>query len=571
MVETNLSNSLFKDEHQTDLDSDSDIDTFDTIHESPMPDSDSEQESDLESESLTQKSPMLYSDSESYTTIQDSPTQDSEEEINLDQWQDISDLSSTTYKPFEENHKDDIEQLKTAQSTGNLDTLMLKNTSDAWKQTLENGILSIRNSTKKSNQRVVNDTIKNLNRALNNLNKITPQVKKPSVLGNIWKHYIHKPTTPTPKPLCFDNEAICNRMPTSMRHDIKTLLQNYNDSTLEEYKCCVKVVYFDDKFVDQDYRMVFNLLDSLDTLVLNYNSKQPILMNVIPEKIRKQITTIELIDSTEEKTIYIPFDYQSIFPSLVEYQGVYTSPFSTIFKYITDAILWVDNSEKSPYFDINDIRLLQFINLPNMENLHLKNLVNPSENSVIYNLYINKLPKLVTFEDTLDIVYDTLRIHSVPKCEYLQSKMIANKIDLNNIGKILSLDLIVREFVSIINLPKLKTLSIKLEQEDAKVKLIRLPALETLMISGNLSLGNTNQNVILDCSSIHNLQTFIIEGTITATASTIIDNFIHEIINNNKSLSHININGISITGQKLYQQYKTFLQPSLHRLFLEPV
>lgn len=559
MVETNLNSSLFKDEQQTDLDSDSDIDTdtidksseyndiFDTIHKSPIPDSESEYDSDIN------------------TNIPES------EDVDLNKWQDVSNLSSTVYKPFEENHKDDFEQLKTAHSNGNLDNLMLKNTSDAWKETLENGIIELKNSMKKSNQSVVNDTIKNLNRALNNLNKITPQVKKPSVLANIWKHYKHKPTTPAPKPLCFDNEAICNKITTNARHDIKTLLQNYNDSTLEEYKCCVKIVYFDTSFVDQDYRMVFNLLDSLDTLVLNYNSKQPVLMNVIPEKVRKQITTIELLDSPEEKSVYIPFDYQSVFPSLVEYQGVYTSPFSYIFKYITDAILWIDNSETSQYFDINDIRLLQFINLPNIENLHLKNLANSSDSGVIYNLYINKLPKLVTFEDTLDIVYDTLRIHNVPKCEYLQSKMIANKIDLNNIGKILSLDLIAREFVSIINLPKLKTLSIKLDQEDAKVKLIRLPALETLMVSGNLSLGNTNQNVIIDCASIHNLQTFIIEGTITASTSTIIDNFIHEIINNNKSLSHININGISITGPKLYQQYKTFLQPSLHRLFLEAV
>lgn len=549
MVETNLSNSLFKDDEQqkTDLDSDSDIDTFDTIHESPK------------------------SDSESEDSGLDSETEISPEQVNLDKWQDISDLSSTTYKPFEKNHSTDMEKLKTAQSTGNLDNIMLKNTSDAWKETLENGIINLRNSVKKSNQSVVYETIKNLNQALNNLNKITPQVKKPSVLVNMWKHYNHKPTIPTPKPLCFDNDAICNRITTTTRHDIKTLLQNYNDSTLEEYKCCIKIVYFDDRVIDQDYRMVFNILDSLDTLILNYNSKQHILMNVIPEKIRNQITTIELLDSSEEKSVYIPFDYQSVFPSLVKFQGVYTSPFSYIFKYITDAILWIDNSETSPYFDINDIRLLQFINLPNIQNLHLNNLVNTNQSNIIYNLYINKLPNLITFEDTLDIVYDTLRIHNVPKCQYLQSKMIANKIDLNNIGKILSLDIITREFVSIINLPKLKTLSIKLEQEDVKVKLIRLPSLETLMISGNLNLGNTNQNIIIDCASIHKLQTFIIEGTILATEHKIIDNFIHEIINNNKSLSHININGISITGPKLFQQYKTFLQPSLFRVGLESV
>lgn len=551
MVETNLSNSLFKDEQQSESDNES-VDVFDTIHESP--ESDVEQ---LNIESEEEEPEEVKSD-------------ELEQETDLTPWEKVSDLSST-YKPFQDNHQNDVDQLKTAQSNGNLDNLMLKNTSNAWKDTIENGILNLKQSMKKSNQSVVNDTIKTLTKALNNLNKITPQVKKPSVLMNTWNHYKHRPTIPMPKPMCFGDESICSKVDVSTRHDIKTLLDKYNDYTLEEYKCCVKTVYFDEQTIDKDYRMVFNLLDSLDTLVLNYNAKQHVLLNVIPEKTRKQITTIELLDTSAEKSVYIPFDYQTVFPSLVTFQGVYTSPFSYIFKYITDAVLWVDNSETSPYFDINDIRLLQFINLPNIQTLNLRNLVNTHESSIVYNLYINKLPKLVTLEDSLDIIYDTLRIHNIPQCQYLQSKMIANKIDLNNIGKILSLDLIVREFVSIVNLPKLKTCSIKFEQDDIKLKLIRLPSLETLMISGNLNLGNNNQNIVIDCSSVHHLQTFIIEGTITATKQSIIDSFIHEIINNNKSLSHININGISITGPKLYQQYKTFLQPTLFKIGLEGV
>lgn len=533
MDKTKLTNSLFKedtDDSESNLSGDSDSD-LDIVNDSDVDDSES-------GESV------------------------SDEDVDLSKWEKLS-TATAKYKPFKELHDKDVDKLKKAQTTGNLDGLMLKNTSDSWKTTIENGIVNLKNSLKKSNQSTVNDTIKNLNRALSNLEKITPKVKQPSAFKNAWREMKHVPTEPRPKPLCFDNEAICNNLKTSEQYDIQTLLDSYNDSSLEEFKCCIKNVQFDDKNPLLDYRMVFNILDSLDTLALNYNTKQQNLLNTIPEKIRKQITTVELVESnSESKSIYIPFDYQFIFPSLVTYKGMYTSPFSYIFKYITDASVWVDDSNPN-YFDINEIRLLQFLNLPNIENLRLTEMKNKNSSNTVYNLYIHKLPKLITFEDSLDVVYDTLRIHNVPKCQYLQSKMTASKIDLYNIGKILSLDLIVKEYLSINNLGLLKTLSIKLEQHDVKLKLVRLPNLETLMISGDLNLGNSNQNIVLDCSSIHKLQTLIIEGTIISANQKNIDNFIYEIISNNKNLSHININGISITGPKLFSQYNTFIKTSL--------
>jgi hypothetical protein len=102
----------------------------------------------------------------------------------------------------------------------------------------------------------------------------------------------------------------------------------------------------------------------------------------------------------------------------------------------------------------------------------------------------------------------------------------------------------------------LKTLNVKLNEPNAEIKIFGVPSLETFSINGDLNLGNSNKNIVFDTSSMNNLRTFIVEGKILATNPKIIDNFIYEIIKNNKMLTHININGTSITGKNLYNQYK---------------
>jgi hypothetical protein len=494
--------------------------------------------------------------------------------VNLNDWKTVSSLSSS-YKKFDDQHKDDIDKLEVANSTGNLDDIMLKKVSVAWKDTIQDGISELNNTKKtKDNQRIIDETVKDLNKALYGLNKITPQVKNPSIfekwgrqmknsVEQIYKH----PIQPNAKPLCANDESICKNMPPSIRHHIKTLIQKYNNNSLQEYKCCIDTVFVDTSVTDKNIKILFDQLESLSTLILYYNTKKQFILDNISEKIRRQITTIETVPDVEqqrkEQNIFIPFDYQTVFPALVTLKGIYTSTFSFVYKYITNANLWVDNSSTSKYFDNNEQRLIQFLNLPNIENLNLKKLIGDENSNVVYNLYINHLPKLILFEDLLGITYDTIRIHSIPKCKYLQTKMTANTIDLYKINQILSLDLIVNTFVTLSHLAHLQTLNIKLTRDNVKIKLISLPKLETLTINGNINLGSSNKNIIFDNSSIHKLQTFIVEGTITATTQENIDNFMYEIIRNNKVLSHINIDGKSITGPKLYEQYRTIIRPSM--------
>ncbi len=469
--------------------------------------------------------------------------------VNLDDWKTVASLSSS-YKKFEDKHKNDVEKLGKSP-----DNITLSNMSTAWKNTIQTGINELKNTpTTPDNNIIVNETINDLNKALYGLNKIAPKKTHTSLFDkfkNISHQLYKQPTKSAPKPLCSNDESICTNMKPSIRHHIKTLVQKYKDKSLLEYKCCVDTVFLDTSIIDYNIKYVFNLLNSLSTLIIYYNTKKETIIENIPEKIRKQITTIETVTTQDEdETIFIPFDYLQVFPSLLNLKGMYTSAFSFSFKYITNATLCIDNEQ-----------LLQFNNLPNIENLTLKKIINV-EDGGIYNLYINNLQKLLLFEDLLEIEYDTIRIHNTPKCKYL-NKMIANKIDLYKINQIASLDIIVNEFLSISHFNNLTTLNIKLAEDDVKLKLINLPKLDTLIISGNINLGSGNKFIILDNTSIHKLQTFVVDGDITATNQENIDNFIYELIRNNQILSHININGKSITGPKLYEQYKANIRQHL--------
>ena len=60
-------------------------------------------------------------------------------QTNLNDWKTIASLGSS-YKKFDDRHKDDVAKLQKAQSTGNIDNLMLRNTAQSWSNTLKEGI-----------------------------------------------------------------------------------------------------------------------------------------------------------------------------------------------------------------------------------------------------------------------------------------------------------------------------------------------------------------------------------------------------------------------------------------------
>ena len=60
-------------------------------------------------------------------------------QTNLNDWKTIASLGSS-YKKFDNQHKDDVAKLEKAQSTGNIDSLMLRDTAQSWSNTLNQGI-----------------------------------------------------------------------------------------------------------------------------------------------------------------------------------------------------------------------------------------------------------------------------------------------------------------------------------------------------------------------------------------------------------------------------------------------
>ena len=486
---------------------------------------------------------------------------------DIDEWKIVSSLGSS-YKEFDKEHKDDINKLQNAHNKGNLDDIMLLNTSSSWAKTINKGIDELKSIPKTSkNEKIVKETIKDLNDALKNLNKITPQGKPVSVQSssNIlqsMKNFItgiKKPLAPTKKPVC---DTVCE-ISLDNRYNVKDMVKNLNADNREQFRCCVKNLFLDDTFINVNTKTIVNYLEGVDTLIIYYNTRKDFIMDNMLEKSRKQITCLELLPrkNGDNNLIYIPFEVMTVFPALTSMKGVYTSNFKYMFKFVTDATLWLPNLNQPGYFDNNEQRLIQFLDLPNITTLVLHKKLSSESTSSVYNLYISSTPKLETFEDSFDIVYDSIRIYNAPKLKYIQNKLHANKIDMKNIN-VNTLDVTVNKSLILSNFNMLKTLNIQLNEPNISVKITGVPKLETLTINGELNLGNSNRNIIFDSSTMNNLRTFIVEGKVLATVPKIIDNFMYEIINNNKLLTHININGTSITGKNLYSQYKKSFKPS---------
>ena len=55
---------------------------------------------------------------------------------NLNDWKTVASLGSS-YKKFDDRHKNDVAMLEKAQSTGNMDNTMLKNTAESWQKTIQ--------------------------------------------------------------------------------------------------------------------------------------------------------------------------------------------------------------------------------------------------------------------------------------------------------------------------------------------------------------------------------------------------------------------------------------------------
>lgn len=493
---------------------------------------------------------------------------DNNNKTDINDWKIVSSLGSS-YKEFDKEHKNDIHKLQIAQDKGNLDDIMLLNTSISWAKTINKGIDELKHVPKTAkNEKIVSETIKDLKNALKNLNKITPQGKSTPVNSSSrilqsMRNFMtggKKPIAPVDKPVC---DTICEMSPDN-RYNIKDMVKNLTADNRDQFKCCVKNLFLDDTFINVNTKSVISYLDSVDTLIIYYNTRKEFIMNNMLERSRKQITSIELLprQNADISSIYIPFDVMSIFPALTSMNGVYTSNFKYMFKFVTDATLWLPNQNQSGYFDNNEQRIIQFLDLPNIKNLALyKKLVPDAALTSVYNLYISNTPQLETFEDSFNIIYDSIRIYNAPKLKYMQNKLHANKIDMKNIN-VDTLDLTVNKSLILSNFRMLKTLNVQLNEPNIGVKITGVPKLETLTINGQLNLGNSNKNIMFDNSTMNNLRTFIVEGKVLATNSKIIDNFIYEIIKNNKLLTHININGTSITGKNLYNQYKISFRPS---------
>lgn len=490
---------------------------------------------------------------------------------DLHEWKTVSSMGSS-YKKFDELHGDDYNKLKTANDTGNLDDIMLINTSTGWTKTLNKGVEELKNApTTLKNEIIVDETIKDLNSSLDMLNKITPQGDKPKSTTSSSSYFdfidsiknymygVKKPQHSTSTTTC----TVDCQLPEDNRYTIKELVNVINDENREQFKCCVKTLFLDDTFTNPDIKTTISYLESVVNLIIYYNTRAEFIVNNMLEKSRKQITCLELLPrQIDDGSRYVPFEAMSIFPALVSMKGLYTSNFNYMFKYITDATLWLPTSNQVGYFENNEQRIIQFLDLPNIKNLILhKKLASDDTTASVYNLHVNNTPQLEIFEDSFDIVYDSVRIYNAPKLKHLQNKLHANKIDMKNLRTVDALDLTVNKSLILTNFARLKSLHITLNEPNVSVKVLGVPKLETLTVNGDLNFQNGNRHIVLDCSTMNNLCTFIVEGKLVGAPAKIIDNFMYEIIKNNKNLTHININGISITGKNLYEQYKTSFEP----------
>lgn len=500
---------------------------------------------------------------------------------NLNDWKTIASLGSS-YKKFNDIHKYDVSKLEKAQSTGNIDNLMLKNTAQSWSNTIQKGISELTTQSQKTrdpkSQVVIHEVLKDLNKAHNSLTKLVPQMQKgeqPGILNTLKKDFengihnlqnrIRNTKTPQdplqPQGICM---VECESQVLKNRYNM-TDLAKINNINTEKIRCCVATVFFSDTISEKTgipfpiLKAKTQALQSLSNIILYYNTRKEFLSEILANNVKEQITNVELIPR-DNSSLFIPFEYLTMFPALYSMIGVYTSNFSYMFKYITKAIdIWIPNFTSSVYFDNNQNRIIQFLDMPNLNAIHLTKKLASDEQStdIVYNIYINNLPKLESFENSTDLYFDSIRLYNIPKCKYVQNKLFAKQIDIRSCKSINNLDLIVDQQCIIFNLPSLKTLNIKLNEPNVTIGLKGVGKLETLIIKGNVNLGNSNKQIVFDHGSMHNLRTFVIEGELTSTSQKLNDAFMYEIIRNNKLLTHISINGKSITGKDLYSSYKT--------------
>lgn len=506
-------------------------------------------------------------------------------QTNLNDWKTIASLGSS-YKKFDDLHKDDVAKLEKAQSAGNMDNLMLKHTAESWQSTIKDGIseLSAVQPEDKNSAQVIKEVLKDLNKAQDSLQRLAP-ASQPGQHNTIWSQLqrdvsnsfhtlydsFHKGKTPLipepPRTICT---ADCKIQTLKNRYSM-TDIARINVNT-EKIRCCVLTVFFDDNIVEKTeiplpvIKDKVKGLQSLTNMILYYNTRKEFLNNILPDVVKKQITTVELVPR-DFSSLFIPFEYMSVFPALHSMNGVYTSNFSYMFKFITHANdIWIPNYTASIYFDNNQNRIIQFLDMPNLVDIHLtKKLANDEQSGdIAYNIYINNVPKLESFENSTDLYFDSIRLYNAPRCKLVQNKLYAKQIDVRSCKSINNLDLIVDNMCIIFDLPSLKTLNIKLNQDNVSIRLKGVSSLETLVIKGNVNLGNTNKNIVFDHGSMHNLRTFIIEGELVSNSQKLTDNFIYEIVRNNKLLTHMNINGKSITGKDLYEQYRVMFSQAIH-------
>lgn len=506
-------------------------------------------------------------------------------ETNLNDWKTIASLGSS-YKKFDDRHKDDVSKLEKAQSTGNMDNLMLRNTAKSWSNTLNEGINELTNQEQNisdiKSQKVLSEVLKDLNKARDYITELTPQLQRgqqPTIFDSLKKDFenglnyiydsirhIKTPRDPlSPKGICAVD---CSPQLYKNRYNMNDIAK-INPNT-EKIRCCVTTVFFDDNIYEKTniplpiIQKKTEALQSLSNIILYYNTRKEFIENVLATNVKKQVTIVELIPRNYSP-LFIPFEYMSVFPALHSMIGVYTSNFSYMFKFITHAKnIWIPNFTTSVYFDNNQNRIIQFLDMPNLQDIHLTKKLSDDEQSpeIVYNIYINNLPKLESFENSTDIIFDSIRLYNTPKCKYVQNKLYAKQIDVRNCTSINNLDLIVDNMCILFNLKKLKTLNIKLNKDNVTLRLKGVGSLETLILKGNVNIGNSNQQIVFDHGSMHNLRTFIIEGELLSNSQKLMDSFMYEIIRNNPLLTHISINNKSITGKNMFEQYKlTYSKP----------
>lgn len=167
-------------------------------------------------------------------------------------------------------------------------------------------------------------------------------------------------------------------------------------------------------------------------------------------------------------------------------------------------------------------------------------------------LYICDLEKLRAFYDRSDFVYTNIRIMDVPVLEVLSHTLMATQVYIQNAPRLVNLDVNlaisperngVHPKLTVQNAASIETIAVFLDYV-GKLHIENTPKLKRLVIKGNLFIGDNNDNVILNISS---LNTFIVEGEIRGRTS-LVQAFIQELVYMNPSLTEVMINEKSIAG-----------------------